>query len=82
MALTFRPVRIITIEAVSGEIVVGRVHKLVMHGIHETRWTWSLCVQGPETKVPSGGHADTVDEAKAALAKNWEAWCVLAGLRE
>ena len=53
-----------------------------LHGIKATRWSWHLYVRGPETVVRSGGHAETPEDAKAAVERNWQAWLAAAALRE
>jgi hypothetical protein len=54
--------------AVNDETTVGRIYKEMIHG--EPKWRWFL--QIVPVPPPNQGMADTLDEAKAALAKRCE----------
>jgi hypothetical protein len=47
---------------------VGRIYREMIHG--EPKWRWFL--QTVPAPPPNQGMADTLDEAKAALAKRYE----------
>lgn len=47
---------------------VGRIHREVENGV--PKWLWSLQI-GP-TQPASSGVADTLEQARAAVARRWE----------
>ena len=69
-------------DIVSGELVIGRLMKIV-HARNEAVWRWHLnAISGPSTEVRTSGHEPDLDAAKAAIAANWRKWVELAGLSE
>jgi hypothetical protein len=54
--------------AVVDETLIGRIYKLQVEG--DLKWLWFL--QVVPAPVPNQGMADTLDEAKAALAKRYQ----------
>ena len=54
--------------AVNDETTVGRIYREMIHG--DPKWLWFL--QIVPAPPPNQGIADTLDEAKAALAKRYE----------
>ena len=54
--------------AVVDETLIGRSYKLQVEG--ELKWLWFL--QVVPAPAPNQGMADTLDEAKAALAKRYQ----------
>jgi hypothetical protein len=66
----------------SHELEIGTIYKELLSGNVPPSWSWHLHVDGPQHITPSHGSAGTLDEAKAELERNWQAWLALAGLRE
>lgn len=66
----------------SGGLVVGRIYRLHA-GPQEGRWFWAINGVNTEPGVARmSERADTLEEAKAALAENWRKWLAWARLRE
>ena len=67
----------------SGGVVVGKLWKTVssVTAGQEPRWNWSW--QGGPSKGPEQhGTADTIDDAKSQLERQWQEWLLAAGLQE
>jgi hypothetical protein len=68
-------------DAVSGELVIGRIQKEMFEG-DRFRWSWRLDVAGPARTVAMSGFADNREGAEAALTNNWMRWLAVSRLRE
>jgi hypothetical protein len=68
---------------VSGTVVVGSLWKAVLSvtARQEARWRWSWHA-GPASGPQADGTADTIEEAKAQLERQWQQWLKAAGLEE
>jgi hypothetical protein len=85
MPLVFRPFAHSSqddFDIVSGGLVIGT---LVQEGVgREQRWRWFVYgIVAPATgNVRLSGHAADLEQAKAAIAENWQKWLALARLKE
>jgi hypothetical protein len=85
MPLIFRPFANSSqddFDIVSGGLVIGT---LVQEGVgREQRWRWSVYgIIAPATaNMRLSGHAADLEQAKAAIADNWQKWLALAKLKE
>lgn len=61
------------------EVPVASIRKEVFGQAERWRWSFSLGNAAP-ANFKHGGHADTCEEAKAAVEQNWQAWLTAAGL--
>ena len=61
-----------------GEWAIGRIYE-TRGGPDHLRWFWSFTVTGPMARA---GRVATLKEAKAQLAKSWDAWKAWAELEE
>jgi hypothetical protein len=69
-------------DIVLGGLVIGR---LVQEGVGRgQQWRWYVHgIVAPATgNVRLSGHAADLEQAKAAIAHNWEKWLALAKLKE
>jgi hypothetical protein len=60
---------------------VGRIYR-TDSGPAEMQWRWFINGVHLAGLVPDLGYAPTLDEAKAALAKQWRRWLEIKGLPE
>ena len=66
----------------SGELVIGRLYQDDIAG-NQSVWKWWLSsISGLSTAITFSGVEASLDEAKAAIGKNWRAWLDLAKLKE
>jgi hypothetical protein len=66
----------------SGELRLGRIHKVAMTGGRE-RWHWNLfALVGPPDRIAHDGHTDTLRQAKAEFAASVRAILALAHWHE
>ena len=57
---------------VSDSREVGRIYK-VPTGENEGQWVWYFHLSGLDDRIPTSGHAGSMDEAKMRFAASWEA---------
>jgi len=66
----------------SGELRLGRIHKVAMTGGRE-RWHWNLfALVGPSDRIAHDGYTDTLKQAKAEFAASVRAILALAHWHE
>jgi hypothetical protein len=66
----------------SGELRLGRIHKVAMTGGRE-RWHWNLfALVGPPDRIAHDGYTDTLRQAKAEFAASVRAILALAHWHE
>jgi hypothetical protein len=66
----------------SGELRLGRIHKVAMTGGRE-RWHWNLfALVGPPDRIAHDGYTDTLKQAKAEFAASVRAILALAHWHE
>ncbi len=66
----------------SGELRLGRIHKVAMTGGRE-RWHWNLfALLGPADRIAHDGYTDTLKQAKAEFAASVRAILALARWHE
>jgi hypothetical protein len=71
-------------EVLSGWLVIAHIRKDILSPMvgREVRWRWDFPLNTGPAGFEYHGHADTLEDAKAAVERNWEAWVKAAGLRE
>lgn len=69
---------------ISGTLVIGSVRKEVLSAVarHGMLWRWTLYVSAAPPGFQQHGMADTCDEAKADIERNWMMWVEAAGFGE
>ena len=86
MAVTYRDLGTsgTQLEIISSTLVIGHDRKnvLTVMASSEARWSWHFRMTGGPPGFQQHGDADTCEEAKAAVERNWQAWRTAAGLRE
>jgi hypothetical protein len=72
------------IAVLSGNLLIASIGKRVLTPLagQEVRWQWTFSIHAAPSGFEHSGHADTFEEAKAAVERNWEAWLKAAGLRD
>lgn len=66
----------------SGGLSVGRLYRITA-GPQRGRWYWAINgVHAGAGVMRITGRADTLEQAKTALAENWRRWLAWARLRE
>jgi hypothetical protein len=66
----------------SGELRLGRIHKVAITGGRE-RWHWNLfALLGPSDRIAHDGYTDTLKQAKAEFAASVRAILALAHWHE
>ena len=68
----------------SGDLVIAHIGKRVLTPLagQEVHWQWTFSLHAAPSGFEHSGHADTFEDAKAAVERNWQAWLKAAGLRE
>jgi hypothetical protein len=71
-------------DAMSHGLRIGYVGKEVLSSVagREQLWRWTLYVSAAPEGLERHGHSSSLDEARSALERNWQAWLRAAGLRE
>jgi len=71
-------------EVLSGNLRVAQIGKRLLTPLtgQEVSWQWTFSIQVAPSGFEHSGHADTFDDAKAAVEQNWRAWLDAAGLTE
>lgn len=72
------------LEVISGTLVVGSLRKDVLSAVagHGLIWRWTLFVSTQPPGFQHHGIADTCDQAKGDMERNWLMWVKAAGLKE
>lgn len=72
------------LEIISGALVIGHVRKMTLSVVasSEARNSWHFKMAGGPPGFQQHGNADTCEEAKASVARHWQAWLTAAGLDE
>jgi hypothetical protein len=70
-------------DVMSNKMAVGRKYRRTGGPPDTPAWVWSILNvhAGPGIMI-SNGVVNTLDEAKAELAKNWRKWLAWAGLHD
>jgi hypothetical protein len=86
MALSFRDKGTsgTQIDVRSGDLSVAHIGKEMFSELvgGGARWRWNFSIGNGPLGFERHGHADTFEEARAAVERNWEAWLKAAGLVE
>lgn len=70
------------LAVMSGELAIGFISKGVLSVVagRAVCWHWTLYLSAAPRGFQHHGNADTLEEAKAQVEKNWQLWCAAAGL--
>ena len=70
-------------EVLSGRMPLGRIYRRSGPSGHAFPWVWSIdAVQASPGVMVTAGSVNTLEEAKAEVAKNWRKWLAWAALQE
>jgi hypothetical protein len=72
------------IEVLSHNIPIANISKQVLSSLagSTVQWRWNLAITAAPPGIEYHGYAEALDEAKAAIERNWQAWLAAAGLSE
>ena len=72
------------LDVLSGELRIAHIGKLIMSAMtgHAVRWQWDFAVMFGPKGFQIHGNAETFEEAKAGVERNWQLWLTAAGLRD
>jgi|SoiMethySBSTD1v2_1073268.scaffolds.fasta_scaffold559297_2 hypothetical protein len=67
-----------------GRVRIAHIRKQVLSPLGKSvRWQWEFSFgNAVPAELQHRGHADTFEEAKAAVERNWRSWMQAAGLEE
>ena len=67
-------------DVLCGSLRIGMIYRGTARALH-WRWTFFVSQMAPPG-FEHDGNADTVEDAKAAVERNWRAWLKAAGLSD
>ena len=72
------------LDVLCGNLRIAHIGKRVLTPLtgQDVRWQWTFSVHAAPSGFQHSGHADTFEDAKAAVERNWQAWLTAAGLTE
>jgi hypothetical protein len=72
------------LDIVVGRLVIGTLWKAVLSATTggAVTWRWTFHTTAGPSGFEHHGRADTFEDAKAAVERNWQAWLDAAGLTE
>ena len=84
MSLTFVPKGVSTshFEVWAGKFAIGRISRVVLPSGHTLKWRWYLTISAAPPGFQREGNAQSVEHAKEAAEKSWQAWVEAAELLE
>ena len=67
-----------------GNLRVADIGKRVLTPLagQDVRWQWTFSIHTAPPGFEHSGHADSLEDAKAAVERNWQAWLSAAQLIE
>jgi hypothetical protein len=68
------------LDVLSGDLVIGTVYKISAGAGRVERWSWTFTITAAPAGFAHRGNAQSLDEAKLGIERNWKDWMKAAGL--
>ena len=68
------------VEVVSNELSIGHLNKHPSGTKSHEKWDWNFSITPGPPGFEYNGRAETLEDAKAAVERNWRGWLKAAGL--
>ena len=63
----------------TNELCIGHISKHASGPRSHEKWAWNFSLAPGPSGFEHNGRADTLEDAKAAVERNWRAWLAAAG---
>ena len=69
-------------EIMSHDLCIGHISKNIFTGHKDAFWRWTFGLSARPPGFAILGRADTLEEAKVDVERNWQLWLAAAGLND